>query len=726
VAKGAAVQWSAPARLLAFLRAELAPTPGRSKVTLRIVATCLAGTGLVMSLHAPHGNWIVWTIFHVNSEDAGASLIHGVQRVISTLAGAAIGMLIGIAFANEPQFMFVGVGVAVAVFMFLSRTTSARDSSVLAAFTMLLVVTSHLDAPDAQIETGLWRALMVLVGVILGTGAQLVLWPQDPEQRLLDDVAQRLAWIEALLGRAAASPPDAPGTPARPDLVAVSGLTRELDLLANAEARYPSLRRRHTEQIALITETERLLTNAVWLVELVEDPPRLYRLDEGLRSRLRVLGAACARLRSDLAARRPTAAEDVPYPSTGPVDPGVGLESLLAYMEGTMARMAAATGFLNPSETAAPQLAPRRSPLDSPARAPFFSPAFALANTADMKFALKCALAVEICLLIALGLDWPGLLQATATCAIVAQSTLGASVFKAFLRLLGAAVGGLLGLLVILVVMPNAESLAWLMLPFAAAFWIAGWLEAGSSRIAYAGLQAGMGFGVSVLGVFGPATDLVPPRDRVLSIVLGIAVMGMVYQWIWPVRASRAMRPALAATLRAMAMLAEWKRAAGGYASEVAAAARHRTAVYRGLGTVLRLREEAALEPGADRPAARAERDRVLALAADVQGVFLSLLSLARHRLQTDATAVPREATPPLDEFDRGVRQTLEAIADAVEGKATRPLPDMRGALEELARVDAELSAPTARVDVARLTHFKREVTIRRHVLAHVERLARL
>jgi hypothetical protein len=109
-----------------------------------------------------------------------------------------------------------------------------------------------------------------------------------------------------------------------------------------------------------------------------------------------------------------------------------------------------------------------------------------------------------------------------------------------------------------------------------------------------------------------------------------------------------------------------------------------------------------------------------------VQGVFLSLLSLARHRLQTDATAVPREATPPLDEFDRGVRQTLEAIADAVEGKATRPLPDMRGALEELARVDAELSAPTARVDVARLTHFKREVTIRRHVLAHVERLARL
>lgn len=719
---GAGVERAVGARFLAFLRTELAPTPGRGRVTLRIVVACLTATGLVMGLHAPHGDWIVWTIFHVNSEDAGASLIHGVQRVVSTLAGAAVGMLIVIAFADEPQFMFVAIGVAVAVCMFLSRTTSARDSSVLAAFTMLLVVTSRLDSPGVEVETALWRALMILVGVVLGTGAQLVLWPQDPEQRLLDDVVQRLARVEGLLARAAAA---TPGPPRRPDLVMVSGLSRELDLLANAEARYPSLRRRHTEQIALVTEMERLLTNAVWLVDLIEDPSRPYRLDEGLRSRLTALGAACARRRADLAARKPQATDDMPYPSAGPAEPGVGLETLIAYMEGTLARMAAATGFLNPSGTGAARFAPRRSPLDSAARAPFFTPTFSLANTADMKFALKCALAVEICLLIALGLDWPGLLQATVTCAIVAQSTLGASVFKAFLRLAGAVVGGLLGLIVILAVMPNVESLAGLMLPFAACFWIAGWLEAGSSRIAYAGLQAGMAFGVSVLDVFGPATDLVPPRDRVLSILLGIAVTGTIYHWIWPVRASRAIRPALAAALRAMAVLAEWKRAVGGYASEVAVAARHRTMVYRELGTVLRLREESILEPGADAPPARAERDRLLELAGDAQGVFLALLALARHRLETDAVSVPAEAATPLDDFDRGVRLTLEAIADTIEGKATRSFPDMRGALEGLEHLEAASSAPSAQVDVALRTRLKREVTTRRHVLGHLERLSR-
>jgi multidrug resistance protein MdtO len=720
VAAGAASPPTAWARFLAFLKAELAPLPGRGRASLRIVAACLAATGLTMGLHAPHGDWIVWTIFHVNSEDAGASLIHGVQRVVSTAAGAAVGLLIGIAFADEPQFLFAALGVAVAACMFLSRTTRARDSAVLAAFTLLLVVTSRLDSPGIEVETALWRALMILVGVVLGTGAQLLLWPQDPEHRLLDDIARRLERVEGLLARAAAPAP----RPARaPDLVAASGLARELDLLANVEARYPSLRRRHTEQIALVTETERLLSSAVWLVDLVENPDRPDRLEAAMGPRLDALRTACARLRADLAARRPAA--EVAYPATGPAEPRAGLGTLLAYMEGALARMAAATGFLDPSGARPSRFAPRRSPLDSPAREPFFTPAFSLANTADLKFALKCALAVEICLLIALGLDWPGLLQATATCAIVAQSSLGASVLKAFLRLAGAIVGGLLGLIVILAVMPNVGSLAWLMLPFAACFGIAAWLESGSSRIAYAGLQAGMAFGVSVLGVFGPTTDLVPPRDRVLSIVLGIAVTGVIYHWIWPVRASRAMRPALATAVRAMAVLAEWRRVPGGYAAEVAVAARHRTRVYHGLGTLLRLREESMLEPGRDAPAAAAERDRILETAGDAQGVFLALLALARHRLQTDAAPVPAAAVAPLEEFDRDVRRALEGIADAIEDREARPLSDPHAALETLDSVDPDLAAPAAGLDVALITRLRREVAIRRHVLGHLERLAR-
>ena len=238
---------------------------------MRIVVASLAATAVVLGLHAPHGDWIIWAIVQVSSEDAGASIIKGVQRIVATLVGGLVGMLIGIAFADEPQFMFVAIGVVVAVCMFLTRTTSAPDAGLLVAFTMLLVVTSRLDAPDAQVDTALWRVLMILVGVVLGTGAQLVLWPRDPEGSLLDEVGQRLARVEGLLARAATPSLGSPNRRGPPDLIAVSGLARELDLLANAEARYPSLRRRHTEQIALVTETERLLTNALWLAESLGD-----------------------------------------------------------------------------------------------------------------------------------------------------------------------------------------------------------------------------------------------------------------------------------------------------------------------------------------------------------------------------------------------------------------------------------------------------------------------
>jgi multidrug resistance protein MdtO len=692
---------------------------------MRIVVACLAATVLVMGLHIPHGSWIIWTIFQVSSEDAGASLRKGALRIVGTLIGGLVGILIVIAFADEPQFMFVSVGVAVAVSMFLTRTTSAPDAGLLVAFTMLLVVTSRLDSPGTEIDTALWRILVVLVGVVLGTGAQLVLWPRDPEQRLLDEIVQRLADVEGLLARAVGARPDTPEHPRERDLVARSGFARELDILANAEARYPSLRRRHTEQIALITETERLLTNSLWLVELTTGPSRAYRIDDRIGSRLQDLGAACARLRLTLAARQPTASEDVPYPAEGPVESGVGLETLIAYMEGALARVSAATGFLNPLAAGAARLATRRSPLDSSARAPLLTPAFSLTNTADIKFALKCAFAVEICLLIALGLDWPGLLTAGVTCLIIAQSTLGASVYKALLRLAGAVLGGLLGLIVIAVVMPNMEGLGWLMPPVAACFWMASWLVVGSPRISYAGLQAGIAFGIAVLDVFGPTTDLVPPRDRVLGIVLGIVVMGVIQHFIWPVQASRAVRPALAAALRVMAQLAELTRTPGTYASNITRAARHRATVYRGLGTVLRLREESLLEPGASAPAAQAERDRILDLAGDAQGSFLALLALARHRLQTDAASVPKEAVTPLADFDRGVRQALEVIADALDGNAIGPLPDLREALDTLGRMESSFPPAPPSLEAPMLTHFRREVAIRRSVLDHLERLSR-
>ncbi len=714
-------------RLAAFLRTELAPTPGRTRAALRVLVASLVGTVIVMVTHVPHGHWIIITIFWVSPEDAGSSLIKGIQRLVGTVAGGAVGVLIVIAFANEPWFMFAAIGVAVAVGMFLSRTTSAPYASLLGTVTLLLVAFSHLDSPGAEIDTALWRTLMMLVGVMLGTGAQILLWPSDPEERLLDDLVERLATVERLLGPVLAAPVGgATGVP-KPDVMAISGLARELDLLANAEARYPALRRRHPEQIALIAEVERLLTNALWLRELTQSTEGWSRLNESLRQRVGAIREGCRQQRQALAARQPA---DIlgPLANTQSVDvaPEVGFPTLVAYMEATLLRLAAATRFLGGGGRAGEQTrAASSSPLDGSQRTPFLAPAFSLSNTQAITFALKCAVAVEICLLVILGLDWPGLMTSMITCAIVAQSSFGASIYKAFLRLAGAVLGGLLGLAMIVAVMPNTEGLAWMLLPFAAGIWLAAWITAGSSRISYAGVQIGMALAVSVVDVLGPTTDLVPPRDRVLGILLGITVLTLVYEAVSPLRASRAMRPALASALRAMAALAVIEPPRGGYEAAIARAARHRSSVYHGLADVLRLRAESTMEPGASAPRARAERDAILQLTAGAQALFLALLALARHRLAIDPASLPSTTVGRTALFDRDVPQAIETIADHLEGKEGPP-PNLQARLEELERAGATgLPAPGDTVSAPVLTYLQGEIAVRREVMREVMQLSR-
>jgi uncharacterized membrane protein YccC len=732
--------------LLAFLRAELAPSPGRGRATARVLIAALAASVLVISTHLAHGHWLIFTIFLVSPEDAGGSIAKGLQRLAGTAVGGAAGILLAIAFANEPPFLFVAIGAGVALGMFLSRVTRFPYASLLTVVTLLMVGLSHLDSPGAEVETALWRTLMILIGVVLGTGAQVFVWPSDPEERLLDDLADRLATAEGLLRRMLAGSPIGVSAPGPPPVLALSGLAGQLDLLASAEVRWPGLRRRHPEQIALIAEVERLLTSALWLDEVLGRRGGPAGLDAPMRQRLAGLADACAGIRGSIAARRPAAgdlsasgaavvaADAAGRDPGGEPGPGAGVPNLIAYLEATVGRIAAGTAFLGAGAAPRPG-EPGHSPLDTPARPPFFTAASPLASSGDLKFALKCALAVEICLVAILGLDWPGLLTSAVTCVIVAQSTLGASLTKSLLRLAGAAVGGLLGLTLIAAVHPNAETLAALLPALAVGFGIAAWVTAGSSRIAYAGIQIGMAFGICAVDVFGPTTDLVPPRDRLLGIMLGVTVMGLIHGLIWPERASRAMRSALAAALRAMADLADVPPAPRDYLAATARAARHRAVIYRALASVLRLREEARMEPGAQSPGARAERDRILTLTGEAQAVFLALLALARHRLARTAVALPAELADRAAAFHQSVRRTLESMATALavsrDSAAYRaalpsrsePSTDLEGPLADLERNLARSTESPEHGDVAVIAFLEGEAPIRRAVVQEMLKL---
>jgi multidrug resistance protein MdtO len=146
------------------------------------------------------------------------------------------------------------------------------------------------------------------------------------------------------------------------------------------------------------------------------------------------------------------------------------------------------------------------------------------------------------------------------TCTFIALETTGATLHKGVLRIGGCVIGGALALLTIVFLMPHMDTIASLVVVVACASAIAGWAATGSEMISYAGLQIAFAFFYSVFQGYAPDTDLDNVRNRVVGILFGLIVTGLVFAYIWPERTIDRFRDALRAALRQLAKLLEIPR----------------------------------------------------------------------------------------------------------------------------------------------------------------------
>ena len=158
----------------------------------------------------------------------------------------------------------------------------------------------------------------------------------------------------------------------------------------------------------------------------------------------------------------------------------------------------------------------------------------AFTNPEYVHYAFKVMLAAMTCYIIYTALDWPGIHTAFITCCFISLESLGATLHKGALRLVGCCIGGLLGFLSIMYLVPHMESIVSLTLLTGAVTALAGWVAAGSEDIAYGGLQIGLAFYMCLLQSFEPNTDFEKIRDRLVGIILGIIVTTIVFRLLWP------------------------------------------------------------------------------------------------------------------------------------------------------------------------------------------------
>ena len=121
-------------------------------------------------------------------------------------------------------------------------------------------------------------------------------------------------------------------------------------------------------------------------------------------------------------------------------------------------------------------------------------------------------------------------------------------------------IGGALALFTIVFLMPHMETIASLVVVVACASAIAGWVATGTELISYAGLQIAFAFFYSVFQGYAPDTDLDNVRNRVVGILFGLIVTGLVFRYIWPERTIDRLRDALRQALRQLARLLEIPR----------------------------------------------------------------------------------------------------------------------------------------------------------------------
>ena len=679
---------------LDFLRRELAPTPGRGSATFRLTLACLAATIPILTHRIPHALVVMVVMYLITQEDTAATLLGSILGVIGVTIGLSLALLawrisldiVWLRLCFLVVFLFGG--------LFLKRvlTIGALGSAIgLPAALVMIIPDVFPPQPEILVEFVLWIWWCVTLGLLVNAAVQFLLAPGDPLMLLQRELDARLHAVEQSLRRLAGSDAPEPAGASLSSLV-TAGMSRPLALLKTAAMIHPWAGERHEGLAAIITLVDRLVTAAVALETLA--PLSAGQIRHG---RLLKVAEGCDRMRRAFKELRlPAPGEWVALAdeqNTEPIFPLIDLERTLDQIVLAVPRYS--------EELSQSGAAPAEK------RSLFLPDAFD--NPEYVRFAVKGAVSALICYVLFIGFDYPGIYTSVITCFVVSLSTIGASNQKGILRFGGAAVGGLMGLIALVYLFPNVETIGGFWLVFGAGTAIAAWVNFGTPRISYGGYQIGLAFYKAVLQGFGPALSATVVRDRLIGVFFGLTVFGIVEHLLWPVRAADALRARLAEIMHLLAELART-----GTSSATPTVTNNTVDSWR-RRISLKVEEVQGLIESSKFELGSLDLDALQKHTSDAQIIFILLLSLARQR--HDLTHLPEVARAAVD-LDSAVAAALETLATHVIVDSEPAVPELEDRLKAFAR---SLAGTDVRNEV--VAHIQARLAVYLHLVPLVEQL---
>jgi multidrug resistance protein MdtO len=513
-----------------FLRDELTVSPARWSMMVRITVLVAIVTIVSNALRVPSLAVSAYLIIFGVGADVATTLRTGIGAVVAVTIALVLTFLVYLVTLNEPALRVPAMACCTFAAMYLMRTSKLGPLLFLVGFIASYALTfpDRGASPEQLTRSLLWvwawlaypLGLLVLADVVLG---------RRPAAVFREEVAERLQAAADFLAAPVGEESMARRSVERFGRAGTATLAPYVSAGPPAGA---------TARAAILRQVDLLL---LLLRELPEDAKRLAGTQEVLAR----ASDACLTARKALLGEDPVPPDafanleaQAPAGGASPPDVLAVVGPLLACVKDLGMAILEARHPAAPGTAAKPESHPSATPLQ---------------KTEAAQFAIKVTIAVMAAYIIFNSLDWSGIHTAMITCFFVAQASLGATIHKLTLRLTGAAIGAAIGILSIVFILPQLETIGGLVVLIAIVTLFAAWISTGSQAISYAGMQVALAFYLTVLQGFTRTSKMVVGRDRVIGILLGNVIMSVVFNSLWPVRIKPAIRQALSRAVEALA-----------------------------------------------------------------------------------------------------------------------------------------------------------------------------
>jgi multidrug resistance protein MdtO len=600
--------------------------------------------------------------------------VGAVRTIIVAFIFSGLYVLMGaLFFLGDPGLRFVWVMASLfVVFYALSAMT---NYSAAARFGYLVAITIPLwdsqVSAEVQVEDTLWAVGAISFASVITALIELIFAHLKPRDDLVQSISERLARVEAVLN--ASTKDGRVDEQTRKEIARLSILgTSRLRRIVQRASGSPHY---GEEMGAIVVLTGRLVDLAANLAHLEMHFPA-----DSDRQAIGGLADTITSIRSDLLNGR------VPRPVAFESDSDtLHTIPLLREMQRSVSLISDAFADSQSLQAYIP------SPSGFHTARAFLAPD-AFSNPKHIKFGLSGCLAAGLCYFGYNAVDWPGISTALTTCVVTALTTIGSSHQKQILRFAGALVGGVvMGIGAQIFILPNLDSIAGFTTLFLAVTMVAAWFATSSPRLSYFGTQIAISFYLINLQEFRIQTSLAVARDRIVGVLLGLFAMWLVFDHLWAAPAAVEMKKTFASTLRLLAQFAR-EPLSRDYELAVQRSSSLRETINTSFNQVRALADGVLLEFGSSRQQDLALRNQIVQWQPQLTIVFLTRIALLKYRLGVPGFELPEETLTAQQGFDESLAQTLDGMADRIEGKALQRRGNLESSLERLERL-AELHA---------------------------------